>query len=315
MQQPWLSVIIPCRNGQRWLAAALQSIVDQRESGIEAAFIDASDDNACLEITESFSDQLHIRTFHRPDLSYIAATNFGVGQARADHICILHVDDLWLPDRCAYLRKWLSARPDALMHLHSCYIIDETGKRVGIWRCPLPNDELVPTRTLYERLLIQNFISTPTITVRRDAYLKVGGLDDAFWYTADWDFYLKIVAIGDIFYHSQPLACYRVHKNSLTVLTTMDSSVDFRTQHQMVVDRHIGMLPPDSRNQVLRLAAASMDVNTALAAALTGHVSQLVKAALRILGLGPRGIHKYLVYSRITDRLIPRVRAHLAGKL
>jgi glycosyltransferase involved in cell wall biosynthesis len=313
MEKPWLSVITPCRNGQRWLAAALQSIVDQREPGIEVVFVDASSDRGSLEIVESFSDQLNIRAFHRTDLSYQAGTNFGVAQASADHICILHVDDLWLPDRCAQLRKWLSAQSDAVMHLHPCYIINEAGKRLGIWRCPLPNDTPVPTRTLFERLLIQNFISTPTITVRRDAYLTVGGLDDSLWFTADWDFYLKIAMIGDVFYHSDPLACYRVHKNSLTVLGSKDSA-DFRNQYRIVVDRHLEKLSPDSRKEVLRVAVASIEVNTALAAVLAGKFRQIATAFVAILTLGPRGIRQYFFCSRIVDQLIPRVRALVGGR-
>src|SRR4029077_8778549 len=97
MEKPWLSVITPCRNGERWLATALQSIVDQNESGIEVIFVDASANNSCLAIVDTFSHQLNIRVFYRTDLSYTAATNFGVERATADHICILHVDDLWLP--------------------------------------------------------------------------------------------------------------------------------------------------------------------------------------------------------------------------
>jgi glycosyltransferase involved in cell wall biosynthesis len=314
IERPWLSVIIPCRNGQRWLAAALQSILDQREQGIEVLFVDASTDHASLEIVDTFSDRLNIRAFRRTDLSYRAGTNFGVEQASADHICILHVDDLWLPDRCIQLRKWLCARPDAVMHLHACYIIDEAGKRLGFWRCPFPSgDASVPTRTLFERLLVQNFISTPTITFRRDAYLKVGGLDESLWHTADWDFYLKISSVGDICYHSDPLACYRVHRNSLTVLGSRDSA-DYRNQFRIVVDRHAGKLPPESRGEVLRLSEASIDVNVALAEALAGRFSHMAKAFTSILMLGPRGIHQYFVYSRIRDRLIPRVRALVAGR-
>jgi glycosyltransferase involved in cell wall biosynthesis len=315
MERPWLSVITPCKNGQRWLAAALQSIVDQREQGIEVLFVDASTDNASLEIVDTFTHQLNIRTFHRADLSYMAGTNFGVEQASGDHICILHVDDLWLPDRCVQLRKWLRARPDAVMHLHSCYIIDEAGKRLGLWRCPLPSGDIpVPTRILFERLLVQNFISTPTITIRRDAYLKVKGLDDSLWYTADWDFYIKIASIGNIFYHSDPLAGYRVHKNSLTVLGSKDST-DFRNQQRVIIDRHADKLPPEHREKVLRIAEASIEVNVALAAVLAGRVSLIVKAIVTILALGPRGIRQYLFWSRIVDRLIPRLRALVVGRL
>jgi hypothetical protein len=201
------------------------------------------------------------------------------------------------------------------MHLHSCYIIDEAGKRLGLWRCPLPGDDApVPTRTFFERLLIQCFISTPTITIRRDAYLEVGGLDDSLWQTADWDFYLKIASIGDICYHPNPLACYRVHRNSLTVLAGKDSA-DYKNQHRIVVDRHIQKLAAESRKEVLRVSAASIEVNTALAAVLGGNFSLIAKAFVSILALGPRGIRQYFFCSRIVDRLTPRVRALVSGRL
>jgi glycosyltransferase involved in cell wall biosynthesis len=140
LDRPWLSVIVPCRNGQRWLTAALQSIVDQKEQGIEVIFADGSADNASLDIVNTFSHRLNVRAFRRTDLSWMARTNLGVEQARGDLICMLHVDDLWMPNKCAKLREWVSVAPDAVMHVHSSYIIDETGKRLGIWRCPLPSD-------------------------------------------------------------------------------------------------------------------------------------------------------------------------------
>jgi glycosyltransferase involved in cell wall biosynthesis len=316
MHKSWLSVIVPSHNRSRWLALALQSIVDQKEQGIEVVIVDGSVDSTSLEIINNFNDDLNVRYFRRTDLqSWTAKTNFGVEQAESDSICILHDDDLWLPDRCAQLRKWIWAWPDAVMHLHSCYIIDEAGKRLGLWRCPLPSgDTPVPTRTLLERLLVQNFISIPTITIRRGAYLEVKGLDDSLWYTADWDFYIKIVSIGNIFYHSDPLACYRVHKNSLTVLGSKDST-DFRTQQRIIIDRHADKLPPEHRKKVLRIAEASIEVNVALAAVLAGRFSLMAKAIVTILALGPRGIRQYLFWSRIVDRLIPRLRALVVGRL
>jgi hypothetical protein len=116
----------------------------------------------------------------------MAKTNFGAEQAKGNWICILHQDDLWLPNRSAELRNWLLSQPDAVMHLHPCYIVDEVGRRLGLWRCPLPADgSAVPAQLFYERLRVQNFIGIPTPAIRRDAYLMVGGLDKTLWYTAD----------------------------------------------------------------------------------------------------------------------------------
>src|SRR6266478_5693473 len=241
MEKPWLSVIVPSHNGDRWLGVALQSLVDQKEHGIEVIVIDTSATDASLQIVSSFSDKLDIRAERRLDLlSWAEKTNYGVEQTTADRICILHQDDLWLPNRCAELRRWLSGQSDAVMHLHPCYIIDGSGRRLGLWRCPLQGGHSpIPAHILFERLLVQNFIAVPAPTIRRDAYLSVGGIDTRLWYTQDWDLYLKIAAIGNVYYHSIPLACYRIHKNSLTVSGSRNKS-DFRQQHEIVVNRHLG---------------------------------------------------------------------------
>jgi glycosyltransferase involved in cell wall biosynthesis len=315
MEKPWLSVIVPCYNGERWLAAALQSVVDQKDCGIEVIVIDGSVTDASLKIVDSFADKLLIRAEHRPDLlSWTAKTNFGVEQARGDRICMLHVDDLWLPARCAEIREWLSTQSDGVMHLHPSYIIDESARRLGLWRCPLPaGGSPIPAHMLIERLVVQNFIGIPAPTIRRDAYLSIGGLDNALWYTADWDLYLKLAAIGSVYYHSTPLACFRVHKNSLTVSGSRNNA-DFRNQHQVIVDRHADKLSPKARAEILPVAAASFDLNTALAAAMAGQFAPLIKALASILTLGPRGIRRYFYYSRVVDRVFPRLRALVAGR-
>ena len=306
---------MPSHNGQRWLSTALQSIADQKECGIEVIVIDSSTENTSLAIAESFSTQFVIRAPRRPDLlSWMAKTNFGVEQAKARWICMLHQDDFWLPNRSAELQNWLLSQPDAVMHLHPPYIVDEVGRRLGLWRCPLPADgSPISVQLLYERLLVQNFIGIPAPAIRRDAYLMVGGLDKALWYTADWDLYLKIASIGNICYHSTPLACFRVHRNSLTVLGSRDIQ-DFRKQHTVIVDRHIDKLIPGSRTATLRISAAFIEMNVALAAAVAGKFGAISKAIRSVLFLGPAGIARYLSYSRIVDRALPRLRAAVAGR-
>jgi glycosyltransferase involved in cell wall biosynthesis len=316
MKPPWLSVIVPSHNRERWLAAALQSLVEQEDPGIEVIVIDASATDACLQIVSKFADKLDIRAQHRPDLvSRPEKANFGVEQARSNRICILDDDDLWLPNKCATLREWLAIQPDGVMHLHPCHIIDISGRRLGLWRCPLPNGQsAVPSGLFFERLLIQNFIPSPAPTLRRDAYRRVGGLDNQLWYTADWDLYFKLASVGNVYYHSSPLACYRVHQNTLTGKGNRNLE-DFRRQYELVVDRHFEKLTATQRDKILRIARASIDVNTALAAASGGDFAQIFKALAAILSLGPHGLRRYLFCSRILERALPRLRALLSGRL
>jgi glycosyltransferase involved in cell wall biosynthesis len=315
IERPWLSVIIPSYNGNRWFAAALQSIVAQGDPGIEVIVVDSSDTDDSLAIANDFYSPLAVRTYRRPELSsWMAKTNFAVEQAQADWICMLHKDDLWLPTRCFKVREWVAAHPDSVMHLHSARIIDDAGKRLGTWRCPLPGGESpVPAPVMFERLLIQNFIAVPTPIIRRDAYLKVGGLDEQLWYTADWDLYLKLLSAGDVYYHPDTLACFRIHGHSLTMSGSRNAG-EFRTQMETVLDRHIGMLT-GRHDRTRRLALASIDVNVALAAASAGKPAQLIKAVAMLFALGPRGMFRYLRHSRIIERACPRLRVRIAGGL
>ena len=317
METPWLSVIVPSHNGERWLGTALNSVAEQTEEGIEVIVVDGSDNDHCPEITKSFADKLHLRVYRRPDLrSWTAKTNFGVAEARSAHVCMLHQDDLWLPRRSAAVRKWVAAHPDGVMHLHPVHIIDETGNRRGLWRCPLPaGDTPVPDRVLLERLLVQNFISIPSPVIRCDAFLRVGGLEDELWYTADWDLYLKLAAVGDVYYRRETLACFRVHRESLTV--SGSKSIDaFQRQMETVLDRHsvrLGAVSQKGTEAALRAARLSVAVNAALAAANRGKLAGLIKAVIALFGLGPAGIRRYFRDSRIVERVYPRLRARLAG--
>jgi glycosyltransferase involved in cell wall biosynthesis len=314
MEAPWVSVIIPSHNGERWLATALQSLAVQAESEIEVLVVDGSDHDASLEIARTFCARLNLRLYRRQDLrSWTAKTNFGVAEARADHICMLHQDDLWLPRRSAEIRKWIGAHPNGVLHVHPVYVIDEAGREQGLWRCPLPGDETpVGEHMLMNRLLVQNFIAIPSPVIRRDAFLRVGGLDDQLWYTADWDLYLKLAAQGNVYYHPTALACFRVHRGSLTFSGSRHVA-DFRRQMEIVLDRHAGRLGTEARGSVLRVARTSIAVNAALAAANRGNRTDLFKAIPALMRLGPVGLLRYVRDSRIVERVYPRLRARLAG--
>jgi glycosyltransferase involved in cell wall biosynthesis len=309
---PWLTVVIPSYRGEQWIGAALSSIASEAAEGIDVLLIDSSPTAATRNIAQGYSDRLRLRIFERRDLpSWQTKTNFGVHSAESSHICWLGVDDLWLPGRAAAVRTWIDAAPDAALHVAPSTIVDKDGRKLGTWRCPLPETGELSSTLVTERLLVQNFIAAPAPVFRRDAWLECGGLDESLWYTADWDIWLKLAACGSVHYHDRVTVGFRIHNGALTVTGSRDPAI-FADQMQIVLNRHIGKrggLPPD----IERAARASISVNTALASASAGDPSGLWRAALQILRLGPAGIRRYFRDSRIVDRVVPRVRAKLAG--
>jgi glycosyltransferase involved in cell wall biosynthesis len=316
MSQPWLSIVMPVHNGECWLEVTLRSLVEQEDRDFECVIIDSSAKDASLKIIEHFARDLTISVHHRPDvLPWPEKTNLAVSMARANYIAMLHQDDLWLPNRTRELRLQTKAFPDAVMLLFPSLIVDSRRRALGVWRCPLPSDsDTIPPELLIERLFVQNFIALPAPVIRRDAYLAVAGMDASLWYTADWDLYLKLALAGPVAYREEPTTCFRIHGDSLTMKGSR-STAEFRAQMETVLDRYSDCIPSKNRTHVLRVARASIEVNTALAAANNGKFSELSPALIAVARLGPAGLWRYLRDSRLIERVAPRLQARLAGAL
>lgn len=310
---PFLSVVMPIHNGVEWIGATLESLAAEPCDGVEILVIDSSPTSATADIVEQYADRLPLRLLRRSDLApWQIKTNLGVELAAADHVCILHQDDLWLPGRINAIRRWLASAPKAALHLAPTLIVDRHGRRVGVWNCPLPAGEALGTEFVLERLLIQNFVSVPAPVFRRSAWLECGGMDEQLWYTPDWDIWAKLSSVGPVVYHDEITTAFRVHGSSLTVTGSRDAG-EFRAQMQTVLDRYLDRIPVSSRRATERIARTSINVNVSLAGASGGNVRALASAVGDVLSLGPAGMGRYFRDSRLRERVMSRLRARLTG--
>ncbi|HEY9767525.1 MAG TPA: glycosyltransferase [Coleofasciculaceae cyanobacterium] len=309
IKPPWLSVIIPTYNGSKYLAAALDSIALQQDREIECVVIDDGSTDNTLTIVEKYRKLLNIKLITKARQgNWVANTNHALSEASGIYTCFLHQDDLWLEGRLDKLKKAIAAYPQAVLYLHDSVFIDEQSKPLGLWGCPLPTrKKIISAEGMMEKLLVQNFIAIPAPVFKRKLALEVGGLNNELWYTADWDFWLKLAAAGDTCYIANPLSAFRVHGDSQTIRRS-SSVEEFRQQMRSVVNRH---LPPKSNKEVTKVALFSTEVNTTLAAMVHGESTNLFKLAANFMLLGPMGWRRYLQDSRIQERVAARLKAKL----
>jgi hypothetical protein len=311
--QPWLSVIMPVYNGESYLEAALDSIVSQCEENIEIIVVDGESTDGTPSILNAYKDRLPIRILKRErSTNWVIKTNTGLSEARGDYVCFLHHDDLWFQDRLKTLKPLTEQFPDAVLLLHSSNFLDNKGNNLGIWNCPLPSfPQIITAELMIERLLVQNFISILAPVFKRKTALKVDGLDESLWYTADWDFWLKIVSCGHSIYYPKPLSGFRVHPNSQTVVRS--SGADFREQLESVAAKHFAhwQASDEHKQRIRKVADFSIEVNIALAGAAHGQKTNVPSLLIDFLQLGLSGGYRYLRDSRIWERAAARVKAQI----
>ena len=88
-----VSVVIPVRDGERFLAEAIDSVLGQSHPPLEVIVVDDGSTDATGDVAQSFGARVHYLA--RPPLGVAAALNAGVETARGELLAFLDADDLW----------------------------------------------------------------------------------------------------------------------------------------------------------------------------------------------------------------------------
>jgi GT2 family glycosyltransferase len=312
---PSLSVVMPTYNGERFIAAALESVRAQHDEGIELVIVDDGSSDRTLDIVGDFANVFPIRLITPVRTgNWVAISNLGLREATGDWACFLHQDDLWLPGRIARLRSEMESTEGSLV-LHNAKFVSPAGQALGPWTCPLP-EGVVPADRFIERLLVQNFIAIPSPVFRRSAAIDSGGLDEALWFSADWDLWLRLGALGPVRFIAETLSAFRIHPASQTAARELLPN-EWEQQLTTVLARHLEDWPVTGklRASVKRVAMASIAVNSALAAASRGESVRSSAVLLELLALGPSEWRRYLRDSRIVQRIRSRLKVQPLTRL
>src|SRR5919106_4317425 len=91
-----VSVILSVRNGEKYLAEALNSALSQTYPIAEILVIDGGSTDRSAEIAKSFPK---VRWIPQDGLGIPAANNQGIRAAGGDWVAFLESDDQWLPQK------------------------------------------------------------------------------------------------------------------------------------------------------------------------------------------------------------------------
>ena len=204
---PAISIVLPVYNGERFLAAALDSIFAQSFDNFELIAVDdRSSDNTPAILADYAAREPRMRVITNPTNRKLPASlNAGFAEAKGNWLSWTSDDNLLLPDMLARLVKARDSNPDADI-IHADYrIIDENGAERSYVTTGPASD-----------LVIDNTIGC-CFLYRREVDAALGGYDESLFGVEDYDFWLRAKDHGFAFHR---LACapylYRRHSGSLT---------------------------------------------------------------------------------------------------
>jgi glycosyltransferase involved in cell wall biosynthesis len=109
MSDALVSVIVPVRDGEAFLAEALRSVLAQTYRRVEPIVVDDGSRDGTAAVAATFGDT--VRYARQEPTGVAAALNRGVRLARGSLLAFLDADDLWTPGKLALQTEALSADP------------------------------------------------------------------------------------------------------------------------------------------------------------------------------------------------------------
>ena len=109
MNQPLVSVIIPVKDGERFLAQAVNSVLGQDYEPLEIIIVDGQSVDKTAEIAKSFEA---VRYISQVDRGIADAWNVGIDAASGEFVAFLSHDDLWTPDKLSVQVNYMHSHPE-----------------------------------------------------------------------------------------------------------------------------------------------------------------------------------------------------------
>lgn len=240
-----ISVVIPCFNAERYIAAAIRSALAQDWSDIEIIVIDDGSTDRSVELVgDAFPE---VKLLRQTKQGAAAARNLGIRRSHGDWIAFLDADDFWLPGKLQAQWRLLDAQPTARMAYGAWQVwfsveasppteyIDQVLSQAAD-----PDQWAGPSGWIYPRLLLDCEVWTSTVLMRRSLFEEIGFFDAALPIGEDYDLWLRASQATPILRATRPCALYRMHPASIT---TAPPEINYR---ELIIARALARWGYDS---------------------------------------------------------------------
>jgi len=218
---PAVSVLMAVYNGEKFVEAAVRSVLAQTFRDFEMIILDDGSSDGSRAILERLARQdARIRLEFQANRGITPTANRMVGMARGAMLSQLDHDDEMLPGCLSAQTAHMRAHPECVaLGVLECRI-DGAGQVISRRRKPGTFFAPFSRRQLDARSFPPRapFIANPASMIRADAMRRVGGYREKFVFANDNDLWFRLAEAGEIHQLNQVLLRYRRHGGNATAV-------------------------------------------------------------------------------------------------
>ena len=203
-----VSIVVNCRNSEKYLAEALDSIYLQSFFDWEIILIDNASTDSTAKIAHTYGKKLKYFYIESP-VTLGAARNLALSKCNGTYIAFLDSDDIWMSEK---LEEQLTYFQDPGVGLVFSNVLNFTDDGQSVLAY---SPESISSKFYFGDLLAKYDLTLSSVVVRKDHLKSVGMyFDDILEVAEEAELFLRLAYRYDIKCNPKVLTHYRVHKNS-----------------------------------------------------------------------------------------------------
>lgn len=241
MNQPLVSVLIPCYNVEAYVEESVLSILNQTYSNLEIIAINDCSTDRTGELLQKLADQdSRMKVFtNEVNLKLIKTLNKGVGFCNGEYIARMDADDIALPTRIEKEVDFLEQHKDHDIVSTQFYAFrsNNPGKK-DLNHSPLHDNEL------RAYMLFRSGICHPAVMIRKRVFTELGlSFEADYLHVEDYALWSEALYKTKLANLGEALLLYRVHKHQISSIHE-DLQVENKKRVFKIHCNHLG-LPTD----------------------------------------------------------------------
>lgn len=217
MSPPMISVLLPVYNGEKFIAQAVQSILDQTYRYFELIIIDDGSTDRTAAILDQFQDERIKRLKNEKNIGLVGSLNRASSIAQGEYFARMDADDLSNPERLAKQVDFLEEHSEVGVLGTGAAQVDSRGRFISTLVMP----------QMHELILWHFFFDLPiihaTVMMRKEILHLAGGYRAEFAHSEDMDLWSRMIFQTRFVNLSTILYTRRLHRASI-------GSTESRTQ-------------------------------------------------------------------------------------
>lgn len=204
-----VTIVMPVRNGERYVAAALDSLLAQTFTDLHVIVVEDASTDRTAETLRRYSDPRVRVVTNEKRLGAAGARNVAIALTTSRYIAFLDADDAAMPHRIERQLAYLREHSDVGLLGSRLAVMDERGVATGaIW------GNGWTTKEFPAAMLFANGLATSTVMVDRDL-LRDERFDPSLNPVDDYAMWLRLLDRGRAATLPDVLVQYRLHPDSL----------------------------------------------------------------------------------------------------